>query len=131
MRVNFDNYDLTDFLIKEGVSFGGLYAKLIQPNHIGTKFTQKNKIFRSSIWSDAGELLSASYPKFVNFGENPAEFPVPLSIDGWTFVEKIDGSACIVDYVNDNFSARTRGTFTYEGMENVDDFNFAFEKGSV
>ena len=128
MKIDFADHDLNDFLVKESVAFGGLYTKLIQPNHIGTKFTQRNKIFRSSIWSDSGELLSASYPKFVNFGERPEEFPVPTSIEGWTFVEKIDGSACVVDFTNNIFSARTRGTFTYEGMENADDFRFAFEK---
>ena len=125
MKINFDNYDLENFLVREGV-FCGFYTKLIQPNHIGTKFTQKNKIFRSSIWSLDGELLSASWYKFVNFGENPLEFPVPVSIDGWIFVEKIDGSACIIDYINGMFSARTRGTFSYKDLETCADFDLMF-----
>ena len=70
MHINFADYDLTEFAIKEGV-FGGIWSKLITPIHIGTKFTQKNKIFRSSIWSTDGELISAGLPKFVNFSENP------------------------------------------------------------
>ena len=127
MKINFPDHDLTNFLIREGV-FCGLYTKLVQPNHIGTKFNQANKIFRSSIWLDTGELLSGSYPKFVNWGENPIEFPVPTDIKGWTLVEKIDGSACVVDYVNGMFSARTRGTFTYADLDNRADFDLMFEK---
>jgi hypothetical protein len=126
MKIDFSNYDLENFLIKEGV-FCGLYSRLIQPNHIGTKFSQKNKIFRSSIWSLDGDLLSASYPKFVNFGENPSEFPVPTNIDGWSFVEKMDGSACIVDYINGMFSARTRGTFSYKDLKTSSDFDLLFD----
>ena len=127
MKINFKDYDLTNFLIKEG-ELCGVTSRLIQPNHIGTKFSQHNKIFRSSIWTPDGELLSASYYKFVNFGENPTEFPVPTDIKGWSFVDKIDGSCVIVDYVNEQFSARTRGTFSYKGMENVADFDLAFSK---
>lgn len=127
MKINFEDHDLTNFLIREGF-FCELYTKLIQPNHIGTKFNQKNKIFRSSIWSDSGELLSGSYFKFVNFGENTEEFPVITNIRGWTFVEKIDGSAVVIDFINNKFSARTRGTFTYKDLDNHKDFDFAFEK---
>lgn len=128
MKINFSEYDLTSFLTREGV-FCGIWSKLIQPNHIGTKFNRKNKIFRSSVWNDTtGELLSGSYPKFVNWGENPDNFPPPSNIRGWTFVEKIDGSACIVDYINSQFVARTRGTFTYKDLDNHPDFTLCFEK---
>lgn len=127
MKINFGDYDMENFLVKDGF-FCNEYTKLVQPSHIGTKFTQKNKIFRSSIWSFDGELLSGSWLKFVNFGENPAEFPVPVSIDGWTFVEKIDGSCVIVDFINGQFSARTRGTFTYRSLETYADVDLMMEK---
>jgi hypothetical protein len=123
MKINFEDYDLTEFAIKEGV-FGGLWSKLITPIHIGTKFTQKNKIFRSSIWSTDGELISAGLPKFVNFSENPENFPVPLSINNCAFVEKIDGSLCCIDYINGQVCMRTRGTLSYTSLENAPDFEY-------
>ena len=55
MQINFSDYDLSEFIIKEDL-FCGIPAKLIVPNHIGTKFNQKNKIFRSSIWDLNGKL---------------------------------------------------------------------------
>ena len=63
MRIDLSTIDAEQFQIKPGI-FCGLDAILVIPNHIGTKFTQANKIFSSSIWSKTGELLSASFPKF-------------------------------------------------------------------
>ena len=126
MKINFNDYDLENFLIKEG-TFCGIPCKLIQPNHIGTKFTQKNKIFRSSLWDLEGNLISAGFPKFVNFGENPENFPVPTSLNNCKILEKIDGSLCICDYVNGHFSSRTRGTFEYKQLENYKDFEYCFQ----
>jgi len=125
MKINFEDYDLENFLVRD-ISFCGIDSKLIQPQHIGTKFTQKNKIFRSSIWDVNGNLLSAGLPKFVNFSENPENFPVPTSLDGCKIVEKLDGSLCIVDFFNNLFSARTRGTSTYKTLENFSDFDYCF-----
>lgn len=126
MKIDFSNYDLLEFSVTDGF-FCGLPAKLIIPKEIGAKFTQKNKIFRSSIWSVDGELLSASFPKFVNWGENPDNFPIPKSLSGCKLVDKIDGSTCIIDYVNSQVSMRTRGTFTYSKAENYRDFEFCLE----
>src|ERR1035437_2996996 len=127
MKINFTDYDFTDFLIKEGV-FCGMPAKLINSNHIGTKFTQRNKIFRSSVWSMDGELLSGGFKKFVNFSDNPENFPIPLSIDNCSFLTKIDGSLTCIDYVNEQISMRTRGTFSIETMENKPDFELCLSK---
>lgn len=127
MKLDWKNYDLDTFLVKEGM-FCGFWCKLIQPAMGGTKFTQKNKIFRSSIWSLDGESLSLSYQKFPNFGENPNEFPVPQSLNNTTIVEKIDGSCAIWDYVNDQLSIRTRGTFCYDTLENKVDFDEIISK---
>lgn len=127
MQINFADYDLECFMVKEGV-FCGIPAKLILPNHIGTKFSATNKIFRSSVWDLEGNGLSFSYKKFVNWGENPGAFPVPVSIDGHTAINKIDGSACIIDYVNGMISTRTRGTFSTATIENTTDFTYCLEK---
>lgn len=123
MKIKFADYDFTDFVVKEG-AFGGIWSKLIHPIHIGTKFTQANKIFRSSIWDFDGNLLSGGFFKFVNFGENPENFPVPLSIDNCAFVEKIDGSLVCIDYINGQLCMRTRGTFSYVTLENSSDFEY-------
>jgi len=127
MKINFTDYDFTEFIVKDDV-FCGASAKLIIPKHIGTKFTQKNKIFRSSVWDFDGNLLSGGLKKFVNLGENPENFPIPLSIDNCAFVEKIDGSLVCIDYINNKISMRTRGTFSYSAIDNAFDFDYCLSK---
>lgn len=127
MKINFTDYDLENFLVKPGI-FCGISAMLIQPQFIGTKFSQKNKIFRSSIWDLDGNLISASFPKFVNFGENPENFPIPDNLNNSNIMLKVDGSCAIWDYVNDILSIRTRGTFTYQDLDNSYDFEYVREK---
>lgn len=127
MLINFDNYDLTDFN-KKLVKFCDQDAWLIYPNEIGVKWTQKNKIFRSSIWSLSGELLSAGFPKFTNVGENPENFPIPNSLDGSKIISKEDGSLMIVDFHNYRINVRTRGTVSYKTLDNFKDFEFVLNK---
>lgn len=127
MKINFSDYDLTDFIVKDG-GFCGIPAKLITPNNISVKFNQKNKIFRSSIWDLEGNLLSGSFKKFMNMGQDNDIFPVPLSLDNTKILEKIDGSTMICDCVNGNFSIRTRGTFSYKNLDNCQDFEFVLKK---
>ena len=127
MKISFSDYDFTDFIIKEGI-FCGIPAKLIIPNDITVKFTQKNKIFRSSIWDLDGNLLSASFAKFTNFGENPDNFPVPTSLDNTNILTKIDGSTLIIDYVDRQLNMRTRGVFNYITQDNAKDFELVLQK---
>lgn len=127
MNIHWIDCDLSNFLVKEGI-FCGIPAKLITPNHIGTKFTQSNKIFRSSVWDFSGNLLSGGFKKFVNAGENPENFPLPSSLDGTTICDKIDGSCVIIDYLNNQLSMRTRGTFSVDTAENVSDFYHCLNK---
>ena len=127
MKITLTDYDLTG-LQQHEIDFCGNPAVLIIPEHIGVKFNQSNKIFRSSIWSMDGQLLSAGLPKFTNFGENPEHFPVPLNVDGVQFVTKIDGSLGIIDYVNDKLNMRTRGTSTYLSLENYIDFDYCLNE---
>ena len=109
MKINLDNIDRTQFMVHPH-EIGGEVCYLIQPQHIGCKFTQENKIFRSSLWNTNGELISASLPKFVNFGENPENFPVVDSLDNSQLVEKLDGSLLCVSRYKDQNIIRTRGT---------------------
>jgi hypothetical protein len=38
-------------------------CKLVFPHQIGIKWVEENKVFRSSIWTKDGELVSASWKK--------------------------------------------------------------------
>jgi hypothetical protein len=96
----------------------GHVLTLVQPNHIGVKWTQKNKIFRSSVWDSEGNLVSAGFPKFTNFGESPEEFPVPSSLTNTVIVEKLDGSLLIVSKYKGEFIYRTRGTVDARPLNN-------------
>jgi hypothetical protein len=91
---------------------------LVQPQHIGCKWTQANKHFRSSVWDTKGNLVSAGFMKFTNFGENPEHFPVPTSLKNTTVVEKLDGSLLVVSKWNGNLILRTRGTTDATVLDN-------------
>jgi len=69
----------------------GEVIHLVQPQHIGCSWTQENKHLRSSVWDSQGNLVSAGFPKFVNWGEKPDQFPVPSSLNGCVVMEKLDG----------------------------------------
>jgi hypothetical protein len=66
----------------------------------------------------AGEVISASFPKFTNWGENPDHFPVPNSLKNATIVEKLDGSTLIVSKYNGQYILRTRGTVDASKLAN-------------
>lgn len=91
---------------------------MVQPNHVGCKWTQQNKHFRSSVWNWEGELVSASFPKFVNWGENPENFPVPTSLKHCSITTKLDGSTLIVSKYKGTLIVRTRGTLDATLLDN-------------
>jgi hypothetical protein len=99
-------------------SLNGEIVYLIQPQHIGTKWRQDNKHMRSVVVNYAGEVISAGFPKFTNWGENPEHFPVPNSLNHCTVVEKLDGSLLIVSKHNGKYILRTRGTVDASTMAN-------------
>lgn len=127
MKIDLSAIDPTQFNVKDGV-FCGQKAFLVTPSMQGTVWRQSNKHLRSSIWSETGELLSAGFPKFTNAGENPEHFPMPGSLLGSVCVEKLDGSLAIFDFVNGEFSCRTRGTFSYKALDNAKDFEHCMAK---
>ena len=117
MKIDLQSIDPTQFMMHPHVLNGQLLT-LVQPQHIGAKFTQANKIFRSSVWNDAGELVSAGFPKFTNWGENPENFPVPNSLKDTVITEKLDGSLLIVSKYMGNYILRTRGTVDATKLNN-------------
>ena len=117
MKIDISSIDLTQFMVHEH-SLNGEIVHLIQPQHIGTKWRQDNKHMRSVVVNYAGEVISAGFPKFTNWGENPEHFPVPNSLNHCTVVEKLDGSLLIVSKHNGKYILRTRGTVDASTMAN-------------
>jgi len=130
MRINFSDYDLSQFRIQVGTFCGVEDCRLITPQEMGVDWTQQNKIFRSSIWDKDGNLLSGSFLKFSNWGEKSDVFPVPQSLDNTDIIGKIDGSTMIVDQLgfNSPLSIRTRGTFSYKTLANAADFEYVLKR---
>ncbi len=117
MKIDLDKVDRTQFMVHEH-SLNGEIVHLIQPQHIGTKWTQDNKHMRSVVVNYEGEVISAGFPKFTNWGENPDNFPVPNSLRNCTVMEKLDGSLLIVSKYNGQYILRTRGTVDASTMAN-------------
>jgi len=117
VNVNLDNIDRTQFYVNEHV-LNGEMIYLVQPRNIGIKWTKETKVFRSSVWTALGELISAGFPKFTNWGEAPDVFPLPTTLTGATIMEKIDGSLLIVSKWKGEFILRTRGTVDATKLDN-------------
>ena len=45
-------------------------CKLVFPNKMEIDWNDDNKIFRSSIWTEDGHLVSASFKKFTNLEDD-------------------------------------------------------------
>ena len=117
MNVNLQTIDRESFMVHEH-SLNGEIVYLVQPKHIGAKWKNDNLHFRSSVWNYNGELISASFPKFFNWSEQPDLSPVPNSLKNTTVVEKLDGSTLIVSKYNGQYILRTRGTVDASTMAN-------------
>jgi hypothetical protein len=86
---------------------------LIHPKSITTTWTKDTLIFRSSVWNSEGELISASFKKFFNWGEKSELYYTPFNLTskgGVHIIEKLDGSTLIVSKYKGNYIYRTRGT---------------------
>lgn len=91
---------------------------LIHRKAAGVKWDDNNKYFRSSVWDKkTGELISAGFRAFVNYGEQPDFEPLNTE-DGVRAIVKIDGSCLIVSDYKDELIVRTRGTVDASKLEN-------------
>jgi hypothetical protein len=117
MKIDLDTVDRESFMVHEHI-ISGEVAYLVQPKHIGAKWKKDNLHFRSSVWNYDGELISASFPKFFNWSEQPDLSPVPNSLKHCTVVEKLDGSTLIVSKYKGQYILRTRGTVDASTMAN-------------
>lgn len=113
MKIDFKSIDTESFFINERFLASGEKVFLVNPKHVGCKWTKSNLHFRSSVWNEAGELISASFKKFFNWDEQPDLDFKPFSLTangGTTIVEKMDGSTLIVSKYKGELIVRTRGT---------------------
>lgn len=122
MKVDLQAIDRNNFMAHEHI-VNGQVLTLVQPIHIGAKWTQDNKHFRSSVWNSEGELVSAGLPKFTNWGENPEHFPVPANLNDCSIMEKLDGSLLIVSKYKGHYMLRTRGTVDAFKLDNGDELH--------
>lgn len=127
MKIDITTINPLHFFLDKRIVFGEPMV-LIQPRPDYHKFTQATKIFRSSLWTDDGELVSAGFPKFTNWEENPENFPVPKSLKDAIITEKLDGSLLIASRYKGNIILRTRGTVDASKLENGHELTLFREK---
>lgn len=127
MQINLDNIDREQFMVHSHL-IQGYVVYLVQPTHIDCSWTRENEIFRSSLWDGEGNLISASWKKFVNWGEKPDIFPVPKNINECKFIVKEDGSTLIFSLFKGNLIIRTRGTTDARNLDNGHEIDLLLEK---
>lgn len=75
-------------------------------------YSERERLLRALLVTRAGTVLSTSFPKFDNYGENPpcdAAFDRAFARGDATFREKIDGTLIIADVIRGDVRLRTRG----------------------
>ena len=102
-------------------------CNLIFPIKHDIKWNDENKIFRSSIWTKDGELVSASWKKFTNLGEQLEFEPIDIDSD-IEFIHKLDGSTLIISKFKGELIVRTRGTSDATILDNGDEIVFLKQK---
>ena len=117
MKIDLKTIDRDQFIVQSHI-LNGETIFLVNPKHIGVKWKKDNLHFRSSVWNYDGELISASFPKFFNWSEQPEISPVPTSLKNATVVEKLDGSTLIVSKYKNQYILRTRGTVDASKLAN-------------
>jgi hypothetical protein len=127
MKIDLSQINLDQFMVHPH-DLNGEVVQLVQCIHIGTEWSSDNLHLRSSVWNNDGELISASYPKFFNFGEKPHLSPIPENLDGSVIVEKLDGSTLIISKYKGEFIIRTRGTVDARRMANGSEIDVLFAK---
>lgn len=105
------------FAVKDK-KIGGDVCYLVTPPHMGIEWNKDNLIYRSSIWAEDGTLVSASFPKFFNWGEQSELAPEPTSLKNAIAKGKLDGSLLCTSKHNGELIVRTRGTFDATQLDN-------------
>jgi hypothetical protein len=130
MVIDLSSIDTTQFDVTPHLLCGET-VYLVNPQRMGVSWSKENSVFRSSVWNSSGELISAGFKKFVNWGEKPEVFPVPNSLKGTTVVEKLDGSLLILSRYKGQFILRTRGTVDAYKLDNGYELDLFKQKHSI
>lgn len=120
MRIDLDKIDREQFMVHPH-TVAGEVCHLVQPQHVGAKWTPDNLICRSSLWDSQGNPVSLSWRKHFNWEEQPDIEPAPASLDGVELMEKVDGSTLLVSRFRDTVIVRTRGTVDATKLDNGDE----------
>ena len=115
-----------EFCVKDCV-IANTDCKLVFPIKHDIKWDDENKVFRSSIWTKDGELVSASWKKFTNLGEQLEFEPIYIDSD-IEFIHKLDGSTLIISKFKGELIVRTRGTHDSAILANGDEIPFLEQK---
>lgn len=127
MKIDVTKIDSESFMVHQHELFGEMVL-LVQPIHIGAKYSKDTLIFRSSVWDMEGNLVSPSFRKFFNDIECPQIDPLPENIASGEAIEKIDGSTVIFSLFKNNLVMRTRGTVDARDQDNGYEFVQLAEK---
>jgi len=130
MKIVLSDIDPESFMVHPH-EIAGETCYLVQPIHIGAKWTKSNLHQRSSVWNAQGELVSASFKKFFNWAEQPDLAYTPFSLTangGCELIEKIDGSTLIVSRYKGQTIIRTRGTTDASKLDNGHEIEWLKDK---
>jgi len=124
MKVNLPTGE--EFCVRDCV-IANTVCKLVFPIKHDIKWNDENKVFRSSVWTKDGELVSASWKKFTNLGEQ-LEFEPLNTHSAIEFIHKLDGSTLIISKFKGEVIVRTRGTHDASTLKNSDEIPFLKQK---
>lgn len=127
MHVDLSSIDRENFMVHPHI-VNGEECWLVQPQHQGCLWNKRNTHLRSSLWSNDGELVSASYRKFFNWDEQPDLDPIPSDLSGASLMEKLDGSTLIVSRRKGFTIWRTRGTSNAREQDNGHEIDLLMQK---
>jgi hypothetical protein len=127
MKINIPDIDTSQFYVNQHI-MNGQAIYLVNPKQMGAEWTRDNLHFRSSLWDYDGNLISASFKKFFNFGEKPDLSPLPKNLSGTTIVTKMDGSTCIISKWRGQFIIRTRGSVDVAAQPNASEISLLKQK---
>ena len=127
MKINLNDIDADNFTTRL-VSIAGEECVLVNPMNFGCDWKPDTLHFRSSIWNSDGELISAGFPKFFNYGEKPLVSEIPTESADFKAITKIDGSLLIVSKYKGEVIIRTRRCVDATTLTNGDEIAILKEK---
>jgi hypothetical protein len=127
MKIDIQSIDNESFMVHQHY-VGEHECFLVQPIHIGAKWTKENLIFRSSLWDKEGNPVSLSFKKFFNWDEAPDIYPAPSNLENAKLMEKLDGSTLIISRYKGHTVIRTRGTVDVRKQDNGHEIDVLREK---